>query len=207
MSESTPFKLDYDSQDDADNSRLSHDTAVQQHKKYAAKHDAHQTEARYSTRLRDVSLLISIIGNICFSIALLVVVLPSLRRSDSNATLSDNALHAPSRNPLGELPRPIKPLLACSQLNSSCPDLVIPGVEDNVWMPVRFNWDYYAASVDGMDQVDRNWDAINPDVGVVAVPHEELTRWGVTKLKSLPSNSSMGFHFMQGYHSLHCLVS
>lgn len=74
-------------------------------------------------------------------------------------------------------------------------------------MPVRFAWEYYAVTVDDMEKIDRNWDAINPDVGVVSVLHTDVERWGGMELNDLPSNSSMGVHAMRAYHSLHCLVS
>lgn len=30
-------------------------------------------------------------------------------------------------------------------------------------MPVRYGWEYYADSVAGMEDVDRNWDILNPE--------------------------------------------
>ncbi|KAI1367746.1 hypothetical protein F5Y08DRAFT_336281 [Xylaria arbuscula] len=60
-------------------------------------------------------------------------------------------------------------------------------------------------TVDDMEKVDRNWDALNPDIGWVSMPQAELSRWGFQPGLEDPSNSSMGLHPLHGYHSMHCL--
>lgn len=82
-----------------------------------------------------------------------------------------------------------------------------PGVEEEILMPVNYGWEYYAERVGDMDQVDRNWDAINPDVGVVSAPQDDFLRWGVLPGTADPSDPSKGIQILHGYHSVHCLVS
>ncbi|KAI0424134.1 hypothetical protein F5Y09DRAFT_348037 [Xylaria sp. FL1042] len=72
-------------------------------------------------------------------------------------------------------------------------------------MPVQYVWEYHATTVDDMDKVDRNWDALNPDIGWISMPQAELSRWGFQPGAEDPSNSSMGLHPLHGYHSMHCL--
>lgn len=74
-------------------------------------------------------------------------------------------------------------------------------------MPVRFAWEYYAGTIADMDQVDRNWDAINPDLGVVSLPNESLAQLGAIPLGIDPSDSKKSWTWLRAYHSLHCLVS
>jgi hypothetical protein len=74
-------------------------------------------------------------------------------------------------------------------------------------MPVQFGSDYYAETVARMEEVDRNWNAINIDVGVISIPRDEMVRWGLTPGEDDPSDHTRGIHALRGYHYLHCLVS
>lgn len=74
-------------------------------------------------------------------------------------------------------------------------------------MPVRYGWEYYAESVAGMDEVDRNWDNLNPDIGVLSLPRDQLDEWGVQILGDDPSDPSKALVWVRAAHSLHCLVS
>lgn len=73
-------------------------------------------------------------------------------------------------------------------------------------MPVRYGWEYYAESVAGMEEVDRNWDILNPDVGVISLPRDELDKWGVQILGDDPSDPDKALVWIRASHSLHCLV-
>ena len=83
---------------------------------------------------------------------------------------------------------------------------VPPGIDDEFYMPVNFGWEYAATTVDQMDDVDRNWAAINPDVGAVTFSREELARLGYAPGQDNPHDPSVGIHLVQAYHALHCLV-
>jgi hypothetical protein len=74
-------------------------------------------------------------------------------------------------------------------------------------MPVSYGWEYYAESVAGMDEVDRNWDDLNPDIGVLSLPRHQLDEWGVQALGDDPSDPSKALVWVRAAHSLHCLVS
>lgn len=73
-------------------------------------------------------------------------------------------------------------------------------------MKVNYGWEYYADTVAKMDEVDRNWDNLNPDVGVVSLPHDTLDGWGVQKMGDDPSNPNNGLVWVRASHSMHCLV-
>lgn len=74
-------------------------------------------------------------------------------------------------------------------------------------MPVRYGWEYYAETVAGMDEVDQNWDDLNPDIGVLSLPRDQLDEWGVQILGDDPSDPSRALVWVRAAHSLHCLVS
>ncbi|KAI1126436.1 hypothetical protein F5Y10DRAFT_211799 [Nemania abortiva] len=80
-----------------------------------------------------------------------------------------------------------------------------PGINEEVLLPIQYGWEYYADTVGDMEIVDRNWDALNPDIGWISMPRAELSRWGFRAGADDPSNPSMGVHTLRGYHSMHCL--
>ncbi|KAI0189471.1 hypothetical protein F4808DRAFT_465910 [Astrocystis sublimbata] len=79
------------------------------------------------------------------------------------------------------------------------------GIEEEVLMPVRYGWEYYADTVNGMNEVDRNWEALNPDLGFVSLSQDELSHWGFSAGGDDPSDPKRGLHALGGYHSIHCL--
>ncbi|KAH9883682.1 hypothetical protein F4778DRAFT_622067 [Xylariomycetidae sp. FL2044] len=83
--------------------------------------------------------------------------------------------------------------------------LVPPGVEEEVWMPVKYGWEYYAETVEEMDRVDSNWDALNPDVGVISMQQSDFDRGGLRPGGEDPTDPNKSYHVLQGYHSMHCL--
>ncbi|KAI1867532.1 hypothetical protein JX265_007334 [Neoarthrinium moseri] len=164
MSESTPFKTNYDSEHEP--SRYSLDELPR----------PRASLPKWETR--DISLLISIIGNVLISFTVVILF------------LSRKTQHL---SPDGHAQDTVNPLIP-------------PGVEQEVLMPVTYGWAYHAETVEQMDEVDRNWNLINEDVGAVSMLHEDYARWGVSPSTVLdPSDPSKGIHMMRGYHSLHCL--
>ncbi|KAK3318818.1 hypothetical protein B0H66DRAFT_591480 [Apodospora peruviana] len=136
----------------------------------------HPRTAGLNSRRKDIALLLSVIGNVMLSFAFVILLLSWKDASQSVAT------HSPTHNPL-----------------------VPPGVDEEVIMPVTYGWEYYADAVAKMDQVDRNWDAINPDVGVVSASRADYLQWGVLPGKDDPSDPTKGIQGLRGYHSLHCI--
>ncbi|KAI0802499.1 hypothetical protein GGR55DRAFT_665882 [Xylaria sp. FL0064] len=92
-----------------------------------------------------------------------------------------------------------------SETESNHSPFVPPGINDEVLLPIQYGWQYYADTVEDMEKVDRNWDALNPDIGWISMPQAELSRWGYRPGSDNPSDPSMGVHTLQGYHSMHCL--
>ncbi|KAI0118667.1 hypothetical protein GGR51DRAFT_554355 [Nemania sp. FL0031] len=159
MSESTPFKYDYESDEAPRDGYESKHT-----RRFISKFGLH------------VLLLLSLIGNI-ISLSLVVFLI----YGKHSGQYTTDTVETPAS------------------------PLVPPHIDDEVLMPVRFGSDYYAETVDRMEEVDRNWDAINIDVGVISIDREEMAKWGLTPGEDDPSDHNRGVHALRGYHSLHCL--
>ena len=57
-----------------------------------------------------------------------------------------------------------------------------------------------------MAQVDRNWDAIWPTYGIVALDHQWAAEKNLHPSENLDSDPSKGVYVLEAYHILHCLV-
>lgn len=186
MSESTPFKQDFEANDHGSQEE--------------ADELAKQNKPRSQARLIRTSLFVSVLGNI--SLAVCCVFLSLLLYSE-RCQPCEGRTAAKSSSSLSECycclwRKEVLILLALTAL---------PGIEQETEMPIRFGWQYYAATVEEMEQVDRNWERINSDAGVVSIPHAKLAQAGVLPAQDDPSDPSKGVLSLQAYHSLHCLVS
>ena len=54
---------------------------------------------------------------------------------------------------------------------------------------------------------DQAWETLNPDAGIVAISDEFARRTGLHESQRWPWDPSKGLYLLEGYHSLHCLVS
>lgn len=84
---------------------------------------------------------------------------------------------------------------------------VPPEVEEEKLIPVRWANEYSSATTAGMDEVDRNWDNINASLGLVAISHGLAAKHGLPPTMDDPRDRGKGIYTLEGYHSLHCLVS
>lgn len=54
---------------------------------------------------------------------------------------------------------------------------------------------------------DQAWETLKPDTGFVAISDDLAIRTGLHESQRWPWDPSKGLYLLQGYHSLHCLVS
>lgn len=85
--------------------------------------------------------------------------------------------------------------------------VVVPGVEEEQTVAMHWAFQYTAETVADMDEVDRNWNAIDASHGLVSIEHEIAAQHGLPRAMDDPRTSSKGLYILEGYHSLHCLVS
>ena len=83
---------------------------------------------------------------------------------------------------------------------------VDPDIDRRLPVPYRWISEYASRTAAGMDEVDRNWDAIKPVHGIVAVDHKWAAEKGLPPSTSLGSDEGKGVYTIAAYHSLHCLV-
>ncbi|KUI73175.1 hypothetical protein VM1G_09144 [Cytospora mali] len=165
MSESTPFKLDFEP-DDSSSRDASQEFGPVREPRAASK-----------SRFKDIILLVSIISNIVIVLACAFFLFSTTQVDEYSGN------------------KPLKPT----------GPLIPPGIEEEVSMPIRYGWEYYAESVAGMEEVDRNWDKLNPDIGVISLPRDKLDEWGVQILGNDPSDPNKAWVWIRASHSLHCL--
>ncbi|KAI8947361.1 hypothetical protein F4801DRAFT_592657 [Xylaria longipes] len=164
MSESTPLTLDVDLEDEFPDNGTGRSVRLE--------------KTNFNVIPRNI-MVVSIVLNVVFSIALVVLLL-SWKHTYmcSNSETETESYYSP---------------------------FVPPGINKEVLLPIQYGWEYYADTVDDMEKVDRNWDALNPDIGWISMPQAEISQWGFCPGADDPSDPSMGVHTLQGYHSLHCL--
>ena len=84
---------------------------------------------------------------------------------------------------------------------------VPPELHDQIEIPIHWAFEYSAGTAADMEMVDRNWDAIEATHGLVALDQKVAAENGLPPSIELPSDPRKAVYSLEGYHSLHCLVS
>ncbi|OTB01692.1 hypothetical protein M426DRAFT_14306 [Hypoxylon sp. CI-4A] len=146
---------------------------------------------------KDITLLLLVIYNTLLTVTLLWKFERPLSMSGTTKdyTWSTNTIGATATNLYARLVHLLIYII-----------IVTREVSKQQHIPARWANEYSAATIAGMDEVDRNWDNIDASIGLVSISHKLAAKNGLPPTMEDPRDHGNGIYILEGYHSLHCLT-
>lgn len=84
--------------------------------------------------------------------------------------------------------------------------LLAAGLKRNTPIPIYPSTEFVSDD-NNITEVAQLWEELSGDPGVVALPQEFVSKKGLPEAMRFPWDTNKGVYLLEGFHSLHCLVS